>query len=160
VRILACTALLLALAVLLPSSSAPAQNLPDAPYLSATTVHNYSPSYQQAKSPHKLDWGFLAIHGIYAAALASDLSLTSIGVSHHCEEASQGLGPYPSTGRIVGYGLAEFAVVTVGDYGLKKLGRHLGAPQWMQNSFGSLGAGIGTFKHTRGSMAWTRTNCL
>lgn len=155
-------AILFLLAMLLPLGSAPAQTFPDAPYMSATIVHNSpsSLSFEQPKPVRTFDWQFIATHATYGASLAVDLAMTKIGVGHGCEEANGALGPYPGTGRIVGYGIAEFAAVTTLDYGLKRLGQHLEAPRWMQDTMGMLGASIGTFKHARGAMAWTRTNCL
>lgn len=151
-----------------PAQTAPAQALPDTPSFTRPVltlrppahadgpfegenglVHN-SPAFAQ-KPARNLDWRFLAAHGVYASALAFDLMLTKQGVSHGCEEASQALGPYPGTGRIVGYGLGEFAAVMTLDYLLKRT--HV-------TGLSYIGAGIGTFKHVRGGMAWTRTNCL
>jgi hypothetical protein len=149
-----------------------AENLPDAPSLKARThgfvmvapgdpnvVHN-SPSTLKSETTRTLNWQFLTANGIYAAATTFDLLETSRGVSNGCEEASQALGPHPSTGRIVGYGIAEFAGITAVDYGLKRWARHIGTPTWMQGALGTLGASIGTFKHVHGGYKWTQTGCL
>ncbi len=155
---------------LLCCSFACAGELPDAPHLKMRSpAKTYSPDERMivhnspaasAKSSRNLDWQFLAAHGMYAGALTFDLLETSRGVSNGCEEASQALGPHPGTGRIVGYGIGEFAVVTAMDYGLRRWGQHIDSPQWMQRALGTLGASIGTFKHARGGYKWTRTGCL
>lgn len=139
-----------------------AQQLPDAPYMRATEVHNYPVHESREAREHVriLDKSFFTIHGIYAGSLATDLYFTNLGVSHGCEEASSNLGPYPSTGRIIGTGLAEFGGVLALDAGMKALARNKKMPRWFGVLGGSLGAGVGTYKHLDGASQWLRTNCL
>ncbi len=113
-----------------------------------------------APSYRIVDWSFVAIHGVHAAALSWDLLETSRGVSHGCEEASTTLGPHPSTGRMVGVGLAELGGVIALDVGMKALARSKGLPRWFAIAGGSIGASIGTAKHLRGGYLWTQTGCL
>ena len=140
----------------------PAQQLPDAAYMRATEIHNYPVhnTHFEARTYRIFDWEFIGTHSIHAASLATDLYLTSRGVSHGCEEASSNLGPYPSTVKIVGMGIAEFGGVLALDAGMKALARSKKLPRWFGDLGGSLGAGVGTAKHLSGSLAWTRTNCL
>lgn len=140
-----------------------AQQLPDAAYMRTTEVHNYPVHNSRAfavREQRIFDRSFLAIHAIHGASLATDLYLTSRGVSHGCEEASSNLGPYPSTGRIVGMGIAEFGGVLALDASMKALAGNKNLPRWVGIFGGSIGAGVGTAKHLNGSLAWTRTNCL
>lgn len=115
---------------------------------------------QEQKKQRLVDWSFVATHAVYGSMLAWDLKNTAVGVSNGCQEASSNLGPFPTNKKIVTNGIIEFSAVTIGDLGLKALGRHLGTPKWLSITFGSTAASIGTFKHTRGALAWTRTNCL
>ena len=160
------------LALLFLSCLATAGELPDAPHLKMRgpietygpdermIVHN-SPSAFTPVGEHRVfDWQFVAVHGVYAGALAFDLALTSRGVGNGCEEASSNLGPHPSNNRIVAFGLAEFSGVVALDAGMKALARYQRIPRWLATAGGSLGAGIGIVKHLRGGMAWTRTACL
>lgn len=113
-------------------------------------VHN-SPSFA-LKSPRNLDWHFITAHSVYAGSLAFDMTVTKIGVSNGCHEANGALGPHPSTGRIVGYGLAEFGAITAMDYLLKRT--HIPALSYV-------GASIGTFKHISGGRQWLQQGgCL
>lgn len=137
--------------VILALSLGASAELPDAPYMSATTVHN-SVSYSQQKPSRNLDWRFITAHGIYGASLAFDMTLTKIGTSHGCAEANGALGKFPSTGRIVGYGLAEFGAITTMDYLFKRT--HIPALSY-------IGASIGTFKHVSGGREWLQQGgCL
>lgn len=139
------------LAFLLPLGSAPAQNLPDAPYMSATTVHNSPASFDHPRVQRSLDWRFISAHGIYASALVFDDLVTIRGVSHGCAEANPDLGPRPTGKQLAIHGAIEFAAVTAMDYLLKRT--HVPGLSYV-------GVGIGTLKHVRGGVEWVRTNCL
>lgn len=107
-----------------------------------------------------IDWSFVAVHTVHGAALAWDFRRTAIGVSNGCAEASTNLGPHPSTGRLVGVGLAEFGGVMALDIGMRLLARHQRLPRWLGIAGGSIGPGIGTFRHVQGALSWGRTECL
>lgn len=125
------------------------------------TQDRFSPAKELPDKPVRIiDWSFVAIHGAAGALQARDLYLTSVGVSHHCEEASSNLGPRPGNRRLVAVGLAEFAGVVALDAGMKALARHNKLPRWVGVLGGSLGASVSMFKHVRGASEWTHTNCL
>lgn len=126
----------------------------DAPFVGENVVvHNYpNAPIPQKNRTSNLDWRFITAHAVYGASEAFDLTLTKRGVSHGCQEANYALGPYPSTGRIVGYGIGEFVALTTMDYFLKRT--HVPGLSYV-------GATIGTIKHITGGKEWlNQPGCL
>ena len=148
--------------------------LPEAPHMSGVPlvetnspgewmiVHN-TPGRAVADKPNRIfDWQFMAVHGVYGAAVAFDDYVTIRGLGPTCPfvEGNPDLGPNPSAKSVAIHGAVEFASVVVGDALLKWYGRRTDAPQWVQHMLGSVAAAIGTGKHLHGGYLWTQTGCL
>jgi len=101
-----------------------------------------------------IDWSFVTTHAVYGAANAFDGYETARHVGVCAAEGNPDLGPNPTSKSIAIHSAVEFGAVVTGDLLLKWWGRHQGVPRWLNNSFSSVGAGIGTFKHIRGGSQW------